>query len=411
MKKNSKSLALISLIIMAIGFIGTLFLPRTLVSAILHGGFEAGLVGGLADWFAVTALFRHPLGLPIPHTSLLPKNRVKITNGIISMVENNWLSKASILDKIQHVITSNQLIIFLEKKLESDRAREAIAVLLLEIIKTSDPEKLADPLALEIKEYLKNLNIDTIIDRIVPLITEHHYDEKGFDFILFKIKEWVEQPENKNKIGTASLKGLSSLKLDGFMQLAVNSIVNMISDERMGQIISNVLINAVENLQQKDNTMRIDLISAIRKELGNLSKSPNVIQALESQKMKWINQMALTNEISSVLTKLKIKLIDRVEERQTIDQFVIPYLKAKLENLKSNTDLLSRLDFWLQNTVVNIIDKNHDKIGVLVKENLDKLDDQTLTALIEEKVGNDLQWIRVNGAVCGFLIGVILSFF
>ena len=69
---------------------------------LLHGGFEAGLVGGLADWFAVTALFRHPLGLPIPHTALLPNNRKRMTNALVSILRNDWLSKESIQEKVKH---------------------------------------------------------------------------------------------------------------------------------------------------------------------------------------------------------------------------------------------------------------------------------------------------------------------
>lgn len=411
MKRNSKSLAIISLVIMALGFIGTLLLPKTLLSGILHGGFEAGLVGGLADWFAVTALFRHPLGLPIPHTSLLPKNREKITNGITSMVENNWLSKESILDKARNVLTAQNLIDLLRKGLATDKARDGLATLLLEFIKNSDTEKLSEQLSLEFKDYLQSLNINKIVEELIPQVMENKYEEKGFDLVLIKIKEWVEKEENKNKIGHASLKGLSSLKLDGFMQMALNSIVNMISDEKMGQIISNVLINAVENLQHKDNSLRQDLLSAIQNELNNLSKNPEVIESLESWKMKWIDQFKLTNEISGILKNVKLKLMGRVEDRTAIDLFVMPYLIKNLEQLKSNTDLLNTLDTWLLNSVVDFIDKNHDKIGILVKENLEKLDDQTLTSLIEEKVGKDLQWIRVNGAVCGFLIGIVLSFF
>ena len=80
---KSKYLAGGSLAIMALGFIATLFFPKTTLLLIIQGGFEAGLVGGIADWFAVTALFRHPLGIPIPHTSLLTRNRDKIIRSLI----------------------------------------------------------------------------------------------------------------------------------------------------------------------------------------------------------------------------------------------------------------------------------------------------------------------------------------
>src|SRR4051794_35874729 len=99
-KNKSQHLATISLAVMGTGFLATIPIQHSFWGMILQAGFEAGLVGGLADWFAVTALFRHPLGIPIPHTALLPKNRKRIIAGIISMLENDWLTKESIRKKI-----------------------------------------------------------------------------------------------------------------------------------------------------------------------------------------------------------------------------------------------------------------------------------------------------------------------
>ncbi|OOP62980.1 hypothetical protein BWZ43_25545, partial [Heyndrickxia oleronia] len=104
MVKNSKYLARTSLAVMGIGFIATLpFEHSNPFLGLLQGGFEAGIVGGLADWFAVTALFRHPLGIPIPHTSLLSKNRKRITKALVSTIENDWLSKESIVNKLKNI--------------------------------------------------------------------------------------------------------------------------------------------------------------------------------------------------------------------------------------------------------------------------------------------------------------------
>lgn len=98
---RSKNLATMSLAFMACGFLITLFLPENLAVILLRGGFEAGLVGGIADWFAVTALFRHPMGLRIPHTSLLLKNRDKIIQSLITAMETELLNKESIENKLR----------------------------------------------------------------------------------------------------------------------------------------------------------------------------------------------------------------------------------------------------------------------------------------------------------------------
>jgi uncharacterized membrane-anchored protein YjiN (DUF445 family) len=411
MKSKSKSLAIISLVVMGLGFIITILIPKTLVAGILHGGFEAGLVGGLADWFAVTALFRHPMGLPIPHTALLPKNRDKLTKGIISMIENDWLSKASVTNKIQKLLVTEKLIQLVENELHSKNTKDGISSFLVEIINHINEGQLANLIAKELKAYLINVDTNKVLNTFLDQFLQQHYEEKGFDFILLKMKEWVEEGENQNKIGTATLKGLSQLKLDGLMQFALHSLINMVSDEKMGQIISNMLKNVIENLQTKDNTLRRDFISLIRDELNDLGTNQNLIQTLEDLKVNWINELDLASEISLYLIKLKAKWIDLLQESSNVDQYIVPFLSKWIDRLKLNSNLLGKFDLWLQNKVVNFINKNHHKIGIMVKENLDKLDDPTLTLTIEDRVGKDLQWIRVNGAICGFVIGIVLSFF
>lgn len=103
MKMKTNQRALILLVIMFIGFIITLFPQNTPIITILQSGFEAGVVGGFSDWFAVVALFRYPLGIPIPHTALLPRNRKRITEGLVSIVENNLLNKSSIINKVHEL--------------------------------------------------------------------------------------------------------------------------------------------------------------------------------------------------------------------------------------------------------------------------------------------------------------------
>ncbi len=114
--KGSRKIAIYSLIIMGVGFIATTPFQGPILVDLLHGGFEAGLVGGLADWFAVTALFRHPLGIPIPHTALLPNNRKRITNGLVSMLKKDWLSKESILEKVKHIPFTEKLSVVMKRR-------------------------------------------------------------------------------------------------------------------------------------------------------------------------------------------------------------------------------------------------------------------------------------------------------
>src|SRR5574342_332788 len=158
-KNKSQHLATISLAVMGVGFIATLPLQHSIWGMILQGGFEAGLVGGLADWFAVTALFRHPMGIPIPHTALLPKNREKVTQALINMLENDWLTKESIMDKFKQIHIHDKIFETVEKELHSNKKKKNIQSFSLEIANKVDVEKFAPSIEKEIKNFLLTADV------------------------------------------------------------------------------------------------------------------------------------------------------------------------------------------------------------------------------------------------------------
>ena len=110
--------------------------------------------------------------------------------------------------------------------------------------------------------------------------------------------------------------------------------------------------------------------------------------------------------ISEKLTQLQQQLVQLVEEPKFAENHAIPMIDQLLENL---TKKRSDIDQWIQKQIILLVEENHSVIGDLVKENLNKLDNKTLVDLIENNIGKDLQWIRVNGAFCGFVIGLLLT--
>jgi uncharacterized membrane-anchored protein YjiN (DUF445 family) len=153
--KKSQYLASISLAIMGVGFVATIPFQHSLLGSIIQGGFESGLVGGLADWFAVTALFRHPLGIPIPHTALLPKNRNRITATIISMLENDWLTKESIREKIAAIHFTEKLLSLFDKEIHSAYARKTIISVIQKVIKQFDITQISPIIEKELKSQIQ----------------------------------------------------------------------------------------------------------------------------------------------------------------------------------------------------------------------------------------------------------------
>lgn len=406
--KNSQHLATISLAIMAVGFVGTMPIQHSLWGVILQGGFEAGLVGGLADWFAVTALFRHPLGIPIPHTALLPKNRTKITKKITSMLENDWLTKESIKEKISTVQFTQVLLPLIEKEVHSETVKNTSIRLIHRAIQSINLNQLVPLIEQELKKQLQALDLKSVLSKAVDQISERRYDEKALDYLLDEIDKWANQDSTKNRLGKMAVDAIENIKADGIMQFALKSFSSLVNEEKLGNIIQSLIQKGVSSFREPSNQNRLTLLWNIQTKLQSLKTDEKFIGELNGWITELVNEWQPENKILEFLTNLKQKALDFVLLPGFFDNYILPFLINSLNHLKNDSDKLNQIENWLQMQSYKLVEKNHSKIGKLVEENLDKLDDKTLIEMLETSIGKDLQWIRVNGAICGFFIGLVL---
>ncbi|PDZ46091.1 DUF445 domain-containing protein [Bacillus wiedmannii] len=409
MSLQTKYIAGISLGVMGVGFAASIPFQGTVAGEIIQGGFEAGLVGGLADWFAVTALFRHPMGIPIPHTALLPKNRKRVTKGLIHTLENEWLTKESITNKVKEMQLAQMVLQIAEREMQSDAVKKGIVKIAEKAIVTIDTEKLAVIIEKELKTYLHTINTSNILQVLVDQLVVQEYDEKTLDYILVKVKDWTAQDEARYQLGSLGMKAMENIKVDGFLQFTLKSFMNIVDEDKIGGILQKFIISNINSLQDADNSTRQLILSKIRQEIINVKENEALLQELENWKEKWIVNWNATDKIKEMLEQVQQRAITFVKNEEFTDKYVIPFLQTQMNKIKEDEQTVQKIEDWLQKQVVTLVEKNHSKIGKLVQENLDKLDDKTLIEMIENNVGKDLQWIRVNGAVCGFMIGLVLE--
>ncbi|OFD96455.1 hypothetical protein BWGOE13_18760 [Bacillus mycoides] len=409
MSLQTKYIAGISLGVMGVGFAASIPFQGTVAREIIQGGFEAGLVGGLADWFAVTALFRHPLGIPIPHTALLPKNRKRVTKGLVSTLENEWLTKESITSKVKEMQLAQMVLEIAEKELQSDAVKKGIVTIAEKAILQIDTEKLAVIIEKELKTYLHTINTSNILQVLVDQLVVQEYDEKTLDYILVKVKDWTAQDEARYQLGSLGMKAMENIKVDGFLQFTLKSFMNIVDEDKIGGILQKFIISNINSLQDADNSTRQLILAKIRQEIINVKENESLLQELENWKEKWITNWDATDKIKEMLEQVQQRAVTFVKNEEFADKYVVPFLQTQMNKIKEDERTVQKIEDWLQKQVVTIVEKNHSKIGKLVQENLDKLDDKTLIEMIENNVGKDLQWIRVNGAVCGFMIGLVLE--
>ncbi|MGG3805475.1 DUF445 domain-containing protein [Metabacillus fastidiosus] len=391
---------------MGMGYIATMPFEGSLWVDLLHGGFEAGLVGGLADWFAVTALFRHPLGLPIPHTALLPKNRKRMSNGLVSVLKNDWLSKESIQEKVKHIPFTEKLIVIIEKQVQTSLFREGLVNLIKKMIGYIEVEKLTPFIKKQIISTLSNVEMKKILQLISSQLLNEKFDKKVLDHVLEKADSWLRQEQTSHRLGTVSMNVIKKIEADGMLQFALKSIQSLLSEEKLGNIVQNLLLSVIKNLQQEGESNREALVLYMRKEIQGMSDNRQLLEGVEKWKNQLLTKWEPDQTISESLQQIQQKALDLVDDKDFIDTYLAPLMNHLLHIIQENS---KNIDNWIQKQIIVLVENNHSQIGNLVQENLDKLDNETLVDMVENNIGKDLQWIRVNGAVCGFIIGIFLT--
>ena len=253
------------------------------------------------------------------------------------------------------------------------------------------------------------MNTSNILQVLVDQLVVQEYDEKTLDYILVKVKDWTAQDEARYQLGSLGMKAMENIKVDGFLQFTLKSFMNIVDEDKIGGILQKFIISNINSLQDADNSTRQLILAKIRQEIINVKENEALLQELEKWKEKWIANWNATDKIKEMLEQVQQKAVAFVNNEEFADKYVIPFLQKQMNKIKDDEVTVQKIEDWLQKQVVKLVENNHSKIGKLVQENLDKLDDKTLIEMIENNVGKDLQWIRVNGTVCGFMIGLVLE--
>lgn len=409
MESKTRRIAGISLFIMGAGFIAMLPFQKYAAARLLAGAFEAGLVGGLADWFAVTALFRHPLGIPIPHTALLPRNREKMTQALVTIVQNNLLNKESLVDKLRELEVAERLMSAARKGLASARFKDMAKAWVLSLL--SRPlDKVWNGALPHISRFIRSRNwADGLLELAGGEPAARQATEKLLNVAVDKGTRWVVTDDARRMMGRLAITAIGSLKMNGLMQFAVNAALNYFDEDQIGGAIQLALVTKLREISLEGHPTRESILASLKKEWDAQTKSPENREKWNAKLQELLGNWVDGEKPLALLEELRTKLHDQIESGELLENRVFPFVEETAEKLSRNDRLLATVNSFLQDMTVRFLEANHSRIGGLVRENIEKMDNDTLIALVEDKAGKDLQWIRVNGAVCGFFLGLVFT--
>lgn len=395
-KENQANLALA---ISVLGTIGTAGQGSSLLLTTVHHGFLAATIGGLADWFAVKAIFGRPLGIS-HRTDILRRNRARIMESLVLFSSDDLLSKKNIMDVIEREQIGVLVVEYLQHRGGRERLIDAAVDILRHVASDVDSRHISKELTPYVIQALHALPLEESFVELLNVLTEEPHADRIFNMLirmgLQLVRTQIFQDMLRENI--ASIR--TEYEGDGMIRAFVLSFFD---DEMIAAWLTERLEEILRSVMDGDDRQHRDGVQALVSFITSLRTDPNLHEALYRYKMHVIEHI----EIERILA-------DFIEHRMKGNHpFWIPYvrelLNEKIDLFVHSESWQNRVDRWIKELVAGEVDKHHGMIADFIRDYLNQKTDDELILFIEGKVRTDLQMIRVNGAIVGAFVGMALS--
>src|SRR3954453_18872102 len=358
---------------------------------------EAAMGGGLADWFAVTALFRHPLGLPIPHTAIIPRNKDRIGEALASFLKENFLIPSVVARRMRNIDVAGATGRFLQTPAgEGTRIRAGASRLIADIFEGLDDERLGGIVKGAISSRLRKAELSPLLghalasaineDRHVPMLEATiRWTARTLDANEPLIREIVHKKANwVLKLAGLETK-LADAIIDGLRKLTVEMSTDPAHPVRLK--VEEALVQLANDLQTKPETRA--RVEAMKDQLLD-NRSVGLWLDTLWQKGREAVIRAARNPDAALAGKLG------------------EVLKTMGATLEKDRRIRAAINQFARRAVVGMAASYGDSIVRLVSDTVRSWDARTVTARLEAAVGRDLQYIRINGTLVGGMVGLVL---
>ncbi|WP_432671243.1 DUF445 domain-containing protein [Flavobacterium sp. SM2513] len=383
---------------------------------IVKAGFEAATIGGVADWFAVRALFHE---IPIPfikkHTNIIVKNREKLTEGIVDLVTNKWLSAEVITEKLSEVDMASAIIEFLQNPNSQKKTVGFIREIALKLASELDNPDFALTIQKMLTNQIKEIDLATPIGNWVEKAVNNGDHNKLWELLIEATEKSINNAETKDLILSKLEEAINEYGEQGFIKKTTMFLAKKTGGININSITAELLYKTnellVEAKENPQHPIRIKFDTWIIEFAQKLTNGDeNALGVIDNIKNKLAAYLETENTIPHLLRNWKNTITAQLEnEDTTLMQFLITNLNRVVADLQKDKEAQIKINKWITESISGLLTKFHNEIGNMVRSSLIKLDNKELVEQIEGKVGNDLQYIRLNGAVVGGLVGIMIA--
>lgn len=356
---------------------------------------EAAMVGALADWFAVTALFRHPLGIPIPHTAIIPTRKDDIGRGLGEFVQGNFLSGPVLADKIRSAGVADRVATWLAHPATAAKLAANTGDVVQAVTEVMSDEDVSAAVEHMVESRIRAVPAAPLAARVIDLaIDDGHYQEL-FESVLKGARGLLDRNRD-----------LLRARLDHESPWWVPGAID---DRVFAKIYTAVQRYLTEVADDPRHPVRVQIDQRIRELAVELRTSPAMAERGEELKERLLAHPAVRTWSASLWGDLKEGLTTAAgdpssELRRRLEEGIVRLGRT----IHEDAALRAKIDGWVERTVLYLLDQYRDEVADLISGTVARWDANDASRRIELQVGRDLQYIRINGTVVGGLAGLLI---
>ncbi|MBV5245106.1 DUF445 domain-containing protein [Mycolicibacterium sp. PAM1] len=356
---------------------------------------EAGMIGALADWFAVTALFKHPLGIPIPHTAIIKRKKDQLGEGLGSFVRENFLSPENVETKLRDADVAQRAGKWLAEPVNAERvAAEASTVLrvLVEMLRDEDVQQVLDRMIIK---RIAEPQWGPPIGRVLNSLLDEGRQEALLQLLADRAFQW-------------------SLDSEEIIERVIERDSPQWSprwvDHLVGDRIHRELVDFTDKVRRNpDHELRRSATRFLFEFAGDLQNDAVTIQKAENVKEQIMARDEVARAAETAWSAAKRIILESVDDpSSTLRARIADTVVRFGESLRDDVEMRDKVDNWIVRGANHLVSEYGAEITTIITDTIERWDAEEASRRIELHVGRDLQFIRINGTVVGSLAGLVI---
>lgn len=357
---------------------------------------EAAMVGGIADWFAVVALFRHPLGIPIWHTAIIPTKKNEIGENLGNFVSEEFLNREKLEIKLEEFNFATKASDWLSQEENANKIADAVAVNIIPgILRTIKDEDVKRFIQVQFKEKLEAINFgDWVALALEPL-------QKGNvkDQLLTNLLEVMSAELSNNK----DLIRKKVKQSTPFLSFGL-------ADKSISEGIFNGLQEFLDEAKKPESEIRIKIDEYIADFLEKVKNSEEMRIKINNLILGFAGKKEVQDYINGIWDEIKLSISSDLEkgDESSIKNSISSLIQGFGNGIKEDPVMIEKINNFIKNDLLSVLLNNKKVIGDLISSTVKSWDGKEVSEKLELEIGKDLQYIRINGTLVGGLIGLVI---